>query len=289
MSANASAFDGTDSARVGRVRYTPDRRQPLHAHDDAQLTLVLGGSLRERVGTREEQAGPLSVVIKRRGVEHADVFGRRGADTFTIVLPAAPGDLLLDEAGIDEPWKWLHAPAVVRPILRFADRTLRRSADQTPDRLAGDGGCSHPGAGPTLALDAVHMDDAGLLDIIVGAATDLGGRHGEPPGWLQRIRERIDDGCDASNRVGEIADDAGVHPVYLARCFRHWFGCPVSTYIQRSRLRRAAALMENGKTLTRIAHMAGYADQSHFCRQFREATGLTPGAYLRLSTPAGQV
>ena len=179
-------------AVVARVRYAPDLRQPRHADDAIQISLVLGGGLVERAGAREERAGPLSLVVKARGVEHADAYGPEGALLF------------------------------------------------------------QPGAAPA---------------------------------WLQRVRERLDE--EDAVRVGAAARDAGVHPVYLARCFRRWYGCSVAGYLQRVRLRRSATLMHRGAyTLGRVAHEAGFADQAHFGHRFREATGLTPGRFRALAAPS---
>ena len=59
--------------------YSPGVHQPAHAHDDLQITIVLRGSLEERVGATVERATALSVVVKDPGVVHDDRFGTAGA------------------------------------------------------------------------------------------------------------------------------------------------------------------------------------------------------------------
>ncbi len=41
-------------------------------------------------------------------------------------------------------------------------------------------------------------------------------------------------------------------------------------------------IKESRMSLSEIAHYCGFADQSHFIRCFRGATGFRPGAFRRL-------
>jgi transcriptional regulator GlxA family with amidase domain len=47
------------------------------------------------------------------------------------------------------------------------------------------------------------------------------------------------------------------------------------------RIVRARELLAQGLDCTEVAHAAGFADQSHLNRCFKETTGTTPGAYAR--------
>jgi AraC family transcriptional regulator len=54
------------------------------------------------------------------------------------------------------------------------------------------------------------------------------------------------------------------------------------------RVRAATRLLrEQGPSLADVAAAAGFADQSHFTRQFRRATGMTPGEYRRQTSSMG--
>jgi AraC family transcriptional regulator len=242
---------------AGRVRYAPGSRQPAHADDVIQISLVLRGSLVERVGRREEPAGPLSLVIKARGVVHQDEYGPGGALLFGLALHGDAGERLVDDLVRLPVWRWTHGAGPLRPLVRLLVRLA--------------------GSRTTLA-----GDDPDVLSVLA-AVTDSSTPppHGPPPVWLEQVRQRLDD--EPRMRVGAAALDAGVHPVYLARCFRRWYGCSVAGYLQRVRLRRAAALLPVG-TVGRAAHHAGFADQAHFTHRFREATGLTPARFRAVSS-----
>lgn len=74
----------------------------------------------------------------------------------------------------------------------------------------------------------------------------------------------------------------GVSRRGLERAFRIAVGLSPAAY---SRLRRidhcARELRREGAALSALALDAGYADQAHFCREFRQIVGLSPGAYRR--------
>lgn len=246
---------------VGRVRYEPGFRQATHTDDRVQISVVLKGSLVERVGRREAHAGPLGLVVKARGVEHADDYGASGVLIGSLALEGDEGERLLDAGASFPAWRWSHGSPALRPLLRLVDRV----------------------AGARSALDA---DDADVLDVLaLVSAPPPPEVRGLPPAWLARVRERFDDG--ERPRLGIAAAQAGVHPVYLARAFRRWFGCSVSTYLSRARVGHAARLLASpGTPLTHVALTAGFSDHAHLCRRFKEATGLTPSRYRALAAPA---
>lgn len=59
--------------------YPAGLQQRAHEHDCAQFSLILGGSLIERVDGREHAAGPGQASAKPRGIAHADSYGPQGA------------------------------------------------------------------------------------------------------------------------------------------------------------------------------------------------------------------
>jgi AraC-like DNA-binding protein len=51
------------------------------------------------------------------------------------------------------------------------------------------------------------------------------------------------------------------------------------SYHVQVRLAHAQRLLAEGKPATRVAYECGFADQSHLNRRFKQAHGLTPGAF----------
>ncbi|HKC25574.1 MAG TPA: AraC family transcriptional regulator, partial [Thermoanaerobaculia bacterium] len=107
---------------------------------------------------------------------------------------------------------------------------------------------------------------------------------------VARAAERLEEAYRAPPRVAELALDSGVHPDSFSRSFRKQLGCTVPEYVRRVRLRRAARLLRLSATpLSDVAAACGFADQSHLTRQFRDASGFTPGAYRRFARSAAPV
>lgn len=241
-------------AVVREVTYEPHLLQRRHAHAETTVTLVLAGSLRETVGSTQEIARALSVVVKPGDTEHADQFGDRGARTLQIGLAARDATTLREWEPSTRTWRWTHAGPAVPAFLRlFALLPARPRDDALIER----------GVADVLASLREVRDDSSHV----------------PPAWLRHVREEIDD-CGSSVRVRSLAASAGVHPVYLARQFRRFFGSSVVSYLQRQRVMRAAELIASSSMpLSAVAFQAGFADQSHLNRSFRAGTGFTPGAY----------
>jgi AraC family transcriptional regulator len=236
------------------VRYSPGLRQPRHAHEESTVTLVVAGSLRETVGRTQEIARALSVVVKPGGTEHADQFGDAGARTVQISLTGRVAADLREWESAARTWRWTHAGPAVPAFLRLF--AVARASPRNEVQIE------------------QHVSD--VLSTLRKVPDDS--RH-DPPTWLKRVREEIDDTA-AALRVRDLAARAQVHPVYLARQFRRFYGSSVVSYIQRQRVTRAANLIGSSSLpLSAVAFHAGFADQSHLTRSFRVGTGFSPGAY----------
>jgi AraC family transcriptional regulator len=237
---------------VAEMAYPPDYRQRSHAHPHSGITLILAGSLEETVARAHERAHALSVVVKPLDTEHANQVGHAGARTLQIRIGSHAFD---DELRLLGSWRWCHRGAIVREFMQV----LR---------------CFRGGA-------ANDMETA-IFDLI-GAARHTIIAMGEPPGWLKQVREHVDALLPATVRVRDVAHSANIHPVYLARQFRRFFGCSVSEYIAARRMQMAAELLSRAQSsLAGAAYDAGYADQSHLTRSFRSSIGVTPQGYRTL-------
>lgn len=77
-----------------------------------------------------------------------------------------------------------------------------------------------------------------------------------------------------------LATVAGRSVRAVERLFQRHLGVTPQQYLRRLRVRLACrALVHGAAPLTDVALAHGFYDQSHFVREFRRETGLTPGAY----------
>jgi AraC-like DNA-binding protein len=88
-------------------------------------------------------------------------------------------------------------------------------------------------------------------------------------------------------RVGQVCEKFAITERTLQRLTKSRLGLSPKWLVQRRRLHEAAELLRagGGPDLARVAVELGYADQAHFSRDFRTATGLTPGQFAAEPSP----
>lgn len=79
-----------------------------------------------------------------------------------------------------------------------------------------------------------------------------------------------------SARVETIAAEVGWSRRHLAGRFREAVGLPPKAFGRLLRVEDAARRVRAGEALAEVAYAAGYSDQSHFNRDFRDLVGCTP-------------
>ncbi len=132
---------------------------------------------------------------------------------------------------------------------------------------------------PELDLPVPHLLPSGTM-----APAGLA-RGGLPPRALRRIRGYIDDNIDQRISVVLLAGLANLSVCYFVRAFKQSMGITPHDYLIRQRVERTKQLLSGtDMPLSEIALAAGFADQSHFSRRFRQHVGMSPRDY-RWSSP----
>lgn len=100
-------------------------------------------------------------------------------------------------------------------------------------------------------------------------------QHYEKPDFLNRLsvclenQKKIDQICTFSDR-------------HLLRILQNQVGTGIKTYQRLLRINQALDYMQNHTlSLTQIAYLSGYYDQSHFIHDFKQVCGVTPGVYRK--------
>ena len=234
--------------------YASAQRQAPHRHDELHLSLVLRGGLSETVGRETVVAAPLSVVVKSPGLLHANAWGNDGARLARLSLPQATLAALSEHPGRDTAWRWCHDVQVARPFLRLVQRHQQ------------------------LGTRRMAANDTDLSDLVAAlTARPARDETTDTPRWLRDVVTRIHEGWHPSLDGHQLAAEACVHPVYLARCVRRWYGVSLGSLLRHERLRRTAAMLTaSGLRGSLVAQHCGYADEAHMSREVKSVLGLSP-------------
>ena len=85
---------------------------------------------------------------------------------------------------------------------------------------------------------------------------------------------------DFFDNIENVASRNGMTSRYLQKLFLQYTGLTPKLYTKINRFQNSLRLVtQNNNSLTSIAYDCGYFDQSHFIREFKSFTGLTPSDY----------
>lgn len=122
-----------------------------------------------------------------------------------------------------------------------------------------------------------------LLDVFNNYLKNKPGSKKKIPGWAQELKEIIQDHIDTNLSLKEISKGLEINPSYLSREFSKYFeDLTFGEYIRKHRIEKATELMlSSSYSLTEIAYLTGFSDQSHFTRIFKKHTGKNPSLYRK--------
>lgn len=270
MGASGAATLALDDFLVTDAVFPAHGHLAPHVHERACFAVMLEGSFDISITHRVYPCEPGSAVTEPAEERHGNMLGNAGAHVVVVQPDAAAVDRLGPCGSLFEQVHHARKTPVSAPAWRIA-RELRAPDAATP--LAVEG--------LVLEMLALATRQDRLLERM---------RRAPAPPWLARARDELHARFLRPPRIRDLAADAGVHPDHLARAFRLRFGIPVGMYVRRLRLDWAAARLEApAEPIVRIALAAGFADQSHFTRAFKQHTGLTPSEYRRAFGPASRL
>ena len=119
-------------------------------------------------------------------------------------------------------------------------------------------------------------------------APPVANRGGLGPWQENRILHHIDGNIGNSIGSHELAALLSLSVGHFCRAFKSSFSTTPHAYILSRRIQRAKEIMIEGDLpLSQIALDCGFSDQAHFCRVFRQLTGLTPSGWRRVWASEG--
>lgn len=239
-----------------------------HRHDTYAIGLTDRGVQVFDYRGAERVSLPGQVVVLHPDERHDGRAGTRDGFGYRIVYvePARVAEALRALTGGARPLPFVRDSVARHPALA---RAVRRAFASPLDELAAD--------------DLVEEIAEGLL-AGEGAAAVVAPRLDATA--VERARQILDAGRTRLVHSRELEMATGLSRYELARQFRLALGTSPHRYLLMRRLDTAREAMHRGRPLAEIADEVGFADQAHFTRVFKAASGLTPARYRALRARA---
>ena len=239
------------------VDYYANSVTPIHMDQVSRISIVLQGQVKEYACKKEVFAQSGSIVLKPGDLSHQNIFSPKGSRIVSVVFG---DDLIEDLFGHNQiDWQWFHGLPMATTAFQVAKELSTISTEED-----------------------LYEYTINLLAMLLPMTR---GKENTPPPWLSLIKEKIQDEFKDSLRTKDLAAFADVHPVYLARIFRRHYGRSVKSYLQELRINNAIRDLSNmEKPLVDIALDAGFSDQSHLTRIFKNNLKMNPGAFRKWLT-----
>lgn len=178
--------------------------------------------------------------------------------------------------------------------------SIRTAGATFADHDKAAGGGNQGGMGDARALLAHIPDDVGQIDVpglqvAWGAVSLLLALHGQwhvmcgnpkPDRYrdtIRNIREWLEPRLDDTIDLDRTARQFGLSRSVLTREFRRHTGRSLIDYCNARRVEKAARILAaSTRSITAVALESGFANLSHFHRQFKASYGMTPAAFRRM-------
>lgn len=262
VAAHAVSESQIDGFYMKEIDYPPGFIVPRHWHTSASLFLILRGGSTEVHGSSRWECEPLDVVLMPRGETHAEHMAKGAVRSFVFeIQPKWLTKLSEHSVALDSP-KIFHGGPVSWIFMSLYQEYRR--------------------------MDSVSV--LAIENLALEMAATIGSQEVKPqsqlPRWLSQTRDLLNDCFSSQLSLEAIAKSAGVHPVYLATIFRRHYGCTMGQYIRRLRVEFACReLIKSRTSLVDIALAAGFSDQSHLSKIFKQFTGMSPSKFRKTYTP----
>ena len=245
---------------LAEAAFEPRQRIHRDVHANARFLLVISGSLTDTTGGGSTTYGASTLLFRSAGDAHSYAVSDTGAKVLLVDMDAG----------------WLRRAREQAPLL--GDSTSFRGGLllHLAHRLHGEFGLRDEVS--RLVIESLALGILAEASRRVAAARQA--RTQRPvPLWLQVALALVEQHFAEPLPLAAVARRVGVHPVHLARTFRRVHQTTFAAYVRQLRIDFARRELAGTAALSDIACAAGFCDQSHFSRCFKQHTGLTPAEY----------
>jgi AraC family transcriptional regulator len=238
--------------------YRPTLSLPKHSHQFAYFCFVLQGGFTEFYERQYRFCRPSTLIFHPSDESHSDYF-QTGARCFNIQMDVQWVGRMREHSRIVDIPSDFHGGYLARLATK-----IYKEFRQT-DELS------------SLIIEGMMLELLGEAARRVIKKSKL-----NPPPWLIKARELLQDQFCEPLTLSKIAGSVGVHETHLSREFHRYYLCTVGEYIRELRIEFAAHKLRISNTsLSEVALSTGFVDQSHFTKTFKHLIGFTPAAYRK--------
>lgn len=105
---------------------------------------------------------------------------------------------------------------------------------------------------------------------------------------IKILADRITSHPEFELPIETLAADIFVSKYYLIKKFKRSVGMTPHQFHIQNRIRKSQGLLDEEKTVSRIATEMGFYDQSHFDKAFQKIVGISPSEYIHSKKQIGQ-
>ncbi len=242
---------------LAETLYAPNLKLHNHSHPNAGFCLILQGGYTESYDRTLLECKQSYVKFQPAGEMHSDLYGNKSVHSFIIELELS----WLNQMGAN--YLVGNNPVIFRNnSMAWLMMRLRKEFH-------------------SMDAEAPLVIEGLVLELIAEASRNRTRvSDDKQPRWLRQAKEFIDERYFEPLTLSVIAELVGVHPVYLANSFKQHYQSSIGEYLRLRRVELASHKISTSKdSLVNIALAAGFSNQSHFSRIFKQVTGMSPAQY----------
>jgi AraC family transcriptional regulator len=256
-------YGNVDSAKdisgiiLTKSEYKKGSRLPKHYHQNPYCCFILNGNYTETYNKKNINCTKGDVVFHPHNTEHHNDFENTDASCFNIEYSGNWAE------------RFNKPDFAINSILCSSAFNIQITASKIfrefhqPDSLS------------PLMVESL------ATELLVLFSRDTATRN-EKPFFIRKVVKYIDENFSEPVSLSELAAIANVSSEHLVREFKKVFKVTIGEYIRNKRVNKACELLRySGKEISEISFDLGFADNSHFTRVFKQATGYTPLTYRK--------
>ncbi len=118
-----------------------------------------------------------------------------------------------------------------------------------------------------------------LLELCETTQSDETLESKKQPSWITPLKELLHEHTESLS-LEYLSEQLGVHPVHLSRSIPKYLSTTLGDYMRQQKIKKALSyLMNPNHSLTDVAYLSGFSDQSHFIRTFKSYFNKTPKVF----------